>query len=138
MLQKLRRLTPLIALQAEQYGCLVGEVLIERANADAGLFRNARRREPMRAFLRQNLNGRIQDSRHKRCGSRLLRLLSRGNLRFSTGAHLCGSNANSECEQLVVFLPATQGWFQETGKYDEFIDDSAARTAFEKARHRRL
>lgn len=63
--QHLRGLLPLIALQPEQDGGLVGEILVHRANADTGLFRHAGGGETRSAFLGQNLSSCLQNGRHQ-------------------------------------------------------------------------
>ena len=74
--QQVAGLAPLVALQAEQDRRLVGEVLIERPDADPGLFGDAGRGETLRALLGQNLSRRVENSRNQRIGARLFRLFS--------------------------------------------------------------
>ena len=69
-------LAPFIALQPEQKRGLVGEILIERPYADAGLFRHPGGGETLCAFARQNLNSRLQNRLNKVRGASLFWLLS--------------------------------------------------------------
>jgi hypothetical protein len=59
--QQLGRLPPFVALEPEEDRRLVGEILIERSDADTGLLGHPRRGEALRAFLRQNLSRSLQN-----------------------------------------------------------------------------
>ncbi|MNI74948.1 hypothetical protein D3C73_1310660 [compost metagenome] len=56
-------LLPLVALQAEQDRRLVGEVLVQRADADTGAFGHPRGGEPRGTFVLQNLSSGFEDGR---------------------------------------------------------------------------
>ena len=69
---------PLVALQAKQDRVLVGEVLVERAHADAGLGGDADGGEALRALALENANSGLQDRGDQLGRTRLNRLFSSG------------------------------------------------------------
>jgi hypothetical protein len=87
-------LAPLVALQPEQDGGLVREVLVDRPDAHARAFGHARGGEALRAFPGQNLKGGLEDGRDEVVGTRLLGLLARGD----PGLRTVGHGGPSECE----------------------------------------
>lgn len=74
--EHVRRLPPFVALQPEEDRRLVGEILVERSDADARPFGHARCGEALGAFPRQNPSSGIQDRRHELRRAGLLRLFS--------------------------------------------------------------
>src|SRR5690606_23672414 len=106
--QHLQRLTPFVALQAEQDRSLVRKVLIERSDTDARLLRHACGGESLGTFTGQNLNSRLQNRRNEFAGTRLLRLFSQGNTGLLPTRHGALRNANSECDELFVFCGCAQ------------------------------
>jgi predicted O-methyltransferase YrrM len=111
----LGRLPPFVTLEPKEDRRLVWEILIQRSDADAGLLGDPRRREALRAFLRQNLNSSIQNRRYELGRAGLFGLFSPRNLGFSAIGHGRVTNAISKPERLVVFLAWRKDALTQTG-----------------------
>src|SRR5262249_8133790 len=74
--QQPARLLPFVGLQAEEYGLLVGEVLVEGSDADPRPLRHARRGEAARALPSEDLRCRLKDVGDQTRRTYLLRLLA--------------------------------------------------------------
>jgi hypothetical protein len=68
---------PLVDLEPIEDRLLVGEVLVERADADAGRLGHANRGEALRPFALENANSGLQDGRDELGGPGLNGLSSR-------------------------------------------------------------
>ena len=75
-LHQLHRALEFAILQRVEDRVAMREVLIQRADADAGDFGDARRRRGVRPFSIQNPSRRVENGRHGRARTRLLRLFS--------------------------------------------------------------
>src|SRR5271154_252017 len=85
--QQVGRLPPFVALEPEKDRRLVGEILIERSDADTGLLGHPCGGEALRAFPGQNLSRSLQNRGDEVRRAALLGLFSRGNLGVSSFDH---------------------------------------------------